>query len=724
MARGVFRRRDFTPWVVRSRRRVIPTSTIAAGDPAFQGSSSANNAFQDDAFQKDPAAATTTAPPIRASKRPLLGRERDRTAWLIRRRFVPSFVAVATPKSFIPAKVARRPRTARLQQPPRQELPFAITRFAPPPSSKPPIVARHRESIGQHQPRSGGVILWTARRTPAPPRFLTWYPRTSQRLEPPRRAFVASFVAPVAPTTSLPPTRRITAVLARRDSETLRRPRAQMAWTVPRASLVFERPTEPRRRQLPPIRPPRHSLFALTVRRSDVPRLRPPRHFLSKWPATPFRRASWSFPPAAPVGVSLLFAHRFSWPIRPEQPFVRRPRRLWRTFIPSTPGPPPVFTDGQAHYRFESNLDDSTGYGRHLIGSGDEAYGSGKLGLAMIGGFRSSRQFNEIDWLGPWSIFAWVNLPVVGVGQGGGFGSSGVDNPGSIASTTARGTVFAANGPTWRFFPRRGATSGFSAVQAPGWHHVGLVYVPGIGVKLYIDAVQDGAAINAVPASNDATGVLVADPTGNAHATPIDELDVYGRALTQQEIDLLYNGGNGFDWTNPVIIKAGGVFRRFGDLVRRFGRRGDLGRFFRRLGDLARGFFRRGDLSRVFRRTGDLSRVFRSYNMPDIIQYDTRPMDTSEGILFVFSFEEFPEMKEGQTPTNPVVDPVAGLIIGVPTVTVADRVVDPAGTIVPAGKGVQVTIQSNTPGTYPLECRVTFSGSSLPRVVKGRVIVE
>lgn len=110
--------------------------------------------------------------------------------------------------------------------------------------------------------------------------------------------------------------------------------------------------------------------------------------------------------------------------------------------------------------------------------------------------------------------------------------------------------------------------------------------------------------------------------------------------------------------------------------------------------------------------------------MPDIIQYDTRPMDTSEGILFVFSFEEFPEMKEGQTPTNPVVDPVAGLIIGVPTVTVADRVVDPAGTIVPAGKGVQVTIQSNTPGTYPLECRVTFSGSSLPRVVKGRVIVE
>jgi hypothetical protein len=155
----------------------------------------------------------------------------------------------------------------------------------------------------------------------------------------------------------------------------------------------------------------------------------------------------------------------------------------------------------------------------------------------------------------------------------------------------------------------------------------------------------------------------------------------------------------------PTAANPGGVFRRLGD----------VGRVFRRFGDVAR----------LLRRLGGLARVFRSYpRMADTIQYDTRPKDASEVIQYVFDYSRFPEMKAGETLGTPVVDPVAGHTIGAPAVTTEDEVVDEAGTVVEAGKGIQVTISGGTAGnTYNLESRGTFSGGAT-RVVKGAVRVE
>lgn len=111
--------------------------------------------------------------------------------------------------------------------------------------------------------------------------------------------------------------------------------------------------------------------------------------------------------------------------------------------------------------------------------------------------------------------------------------------------------------------------------------------------------------------------------------------------------------------------------------------------------------------------------------MADLIQYDTRVKDASEVILFIFDFTRFPEVVAGGTLTSPTIDassPV-GLTLGSATVTDADEVVDSAGTVVDAGKGLKVTVSGGTAGTeYTLEARATVSGAT--RVVKGHVVVE
>ncbi len=74
---------------------------------------------------------------------------------------------------------------------------------------------------------------------------------------------------------------------------------------------------------------------------------------------------------------------------------------------------------------------------------------------------------------------------------------------------------------------------------------------------------------------------------------------------------------------------------------------------------------------------------------------------------YVFDFGQFPEVRDGETLSAPIVPPVAGLTIGTPAVTVA------ATDWVPTGKGVAVSIAGGTAGEgYAVACTVSTSGGS------------
>lgn len=91
----------------------------------------------------------------------------------------------------------------------------------------------------------------------------------------------------------------------------------------------------------------------------------------------------------------------------------------------------------------------------------------------------------------------------------------------------------------------------------------------------------------------------------------------------------------------------------------------------------------------------------------------TRRKYANEVRSYVFDFQNFPELIAGQTISAPSVPPVTGLVIGAPAVTTISFNPGEDMEIVPAGKGVSVTVSGGTTGTsYELACTVTTSGGA------------
>lgn len=111
------------------------------------------------------------------------------------------------------------------------------------------------------------------------------------------------------------------------------------------------------------------------------------------------------------------------------------------------------------------------------------------------------------------------------------------------------------------------------------------------------------------------------------------------------------------------------------------------------------------------------------------LQYQTRTKTPTGIVRYVFSFENFPVMLNGETIVSAVVTApgggaLSGITAGTPEVTTAVEVVDPQGTTVAAGKGVAVALSGGTAGTdYGLECLATFSDGSAD-AVQGKLAVR
>jgi hypothetical protein len=112
------------------------------------------------------------------------------------------------------------------------------------------------------------------------------------------------------------------------------------------------------------------------------------------------------------------------------------------------------------------------------------------------------------------------------------------------------------------------------------------------------------------------------------------------------------------------------------------------------------------------------------------VQYQTRVMAPLEARVFVFAFDNVPEILSGATITSATVTgpggtPLAGVTAGTPAVTTMAEIVDAQGNTVAAGRGVCVAIYapSSAGQDYIVECRAALSNGATV-VVSGKVAVR
>jgi len=96
-------------------------------------------------------------------------------------------------------------------------------------------------------------------------------------------------------------------------------------------------------------------------------------------------------------------------------------------------------------------------------------------------------------------------------------------------------------------------TTSYNVTLTTGtWYHVAMVYIPSVSITLYLNGVQVAINTTSIPASIDVnTGIDLLVGTGEAtnyFDGMIDEVGIWSRALTADEVTSLYNGGSGIQY--------------------------------------------------------------------------------------------------------------------------------------------------------------------------------
>ena len=230
----------------------------------------------------------------------------------------------------------------------------------------------------------------------------------------------------------------------------------------------------------------------------------------------------------------------------------------------------------QAQYQFEGNSNDSSGKGRNGTLMGDARFEAGPIGQALL-----------LDGDGD-----YVNID----GYKGINAVDGVQQPFTIANwfkTTSESgdteMVTWGSGPatqrlTWRVHEGRlrtehggGNLRGNTYVNDGEWHHGALVVTEGANLRvpntlLYIDGVQDSTFSGSDTAYNLTAGADVcigcrADNKTRWWPGSIDDVRIYDRALTQEEISWL--AGITAPFSEPFDLNVDGEvnFNDFAELA-------------------------------------------------------------------------------------------------------------------------------------------------------------
>jgi hypothetical protein len=208
------------------------------------------------------------------------------------------------------------------------------------------------------------------------------------------------------------------------------------------------------------------------------------------------------------------------------------------------------------YFKFENNFTNSGTCGGFLTDPGLPSFGTGKFGQGII--LNGTNQylyqannpcFGGISG-GAMSSFQWINvdtLPFIQVL--GMFQNSNLPRQGWLTTLEPYG-----GGSNWRVNVYIGAGQSFSntlSTPLSQWNLVGFTYDPSVGVKIFINGV-DQTAVTGITGYSTQTqqqfrfGTTTPSPSFYFDGT-LDELTIWQRALTTTEVGLLYNK------TGPLI---------------------------------------------------------------------------------------------------------------------------------------------------------------------------
>jgi len=194
-----------------------------------------------------------------------------------------------------------------------------------------------------------------------------------------------------------------------------------------------------------------------------------------------------------------------------------------------------LLTGLEAYYRFEGDLEDASGNGRVLTNNGP-AFGAGVIGagLADGGGLSDPVILTGVSpATGEYTAAAWVQVG----------GATPLASVNLIDANEGYDVI--------RIGPRATGVRvvvGSDVTDLPaaaGWHHVAQV-VGGGQQRVYLDGALAAGPTSTAAWVDGSTGQLDVQATGGAGT---DEVGVWSRALSADEIASLYNGGAGFDPT-------------------------------------------------------------------------------------------------------------------------------------------------------------------------------
>ncbi|QQS59825.1 LamG domain-containing protein [Candidatus Peregrinibacteria bacterium] len=94
--------------------------------------------------------------------------------------------------------------------------------------------------------------------------------------------------------------------------------------------------------------------------------------------------------------------------------------------------------------------------------------------------------------------------------------------------------------------------TGAGTLQNDQWYHVLGVY-DGAKTKLYIDGVSQGVASNSAYSLNEVLNLGARTANGYYFAGQLDDIRIYDKALTNAEVEELYNSGTGTEDSSPIL---------------------------------------------------------------------------------------------------------------------------------------------------------------------------
>jgi hypothetical protein len=200
-------------------------------------------------------------------------------------------------------------------------------------------------------------------------------------------------------------------------------------------------------------------------------------------------------------------------------------------------------------WRAEGNAQDAVGPNNGALMNGT-GFTSGKVGLAFA--FNGVNQFVQVpdapslDPTNSLTMEMWVN--VTGYSSNDGVVIVGKDNPYAVRQyLLSLGNVSG----QWVFRPHVGVPGGLRyfngtmPIQLNTWYHVAMTY-DGSSLKLFVNGILDGSLNVTGPIVTSAEPLLI----GGSVPGPwyfngsVDELTLYNRALSQAEIQAIYEAGS------------------------------------------------------------------------------------------------------------------------------------------------------------------------------------